>query len=80
MSTTEGIIRCAWCNEPLEFVPGRGWLHSDGQLYRTKRHERCPYCGSYNIKEVKPLFGVCIDCEGSFHMEYDDHCALPRRV
>ena len=31
-------------------------------------HKRCPFCGSNNIVEVKPQWGLCPDCEGNFHM------------
>ena len=73
------MIECLWCGEPLKFVLGKGWVHQDGQLYKTKRYERCPSCGSRNIKEIKPKWGICLDCEDNFHMEYDDHCAMPKR-
>jgi len=33
-----------------------------------RKHERCPYCGSRNIEEVKPNWGICYDCYGNFHM------------
>ena len=26
---------CLWCAQELRFVPGKGWLHPDGQLYQT---------------------------------------------
>jgi len=26
---------CLWCAEPLKFVVGKGWLHEDGELYKT---------------------------------------------
>ena len=26
---------CLWCAQELKFVPGKGWLHPDGQLYQT---------------------------------------------
>ena len=33
------------------------------------RHEVCPFCGSRNITEFKPNWGLCDDCLGQFHME-----------
>lgn len=31
-----GPPRCVWCREPLRFQPGRGYVHQDGALYRTR--------------------------------------------
>ena len=28
-------MKCLWCGEFLQFEAGRGWLHLDGQLYKT---------------------------------------------
>jgi len=27
---------CNWCKEPLKFIKGKGWVHQDGKLYKTK--------------------------------------------
>jgi len=73
---------CKWCGDEAVFITGKGWVHkSTGKMYATKtmRHERCPECGSKNIKEIKPKWGICFDCHANFHIEYeiDDHCILP---
>lgn len=26
---------CLWCAEELKYVPGKGWLHPNGELYKT---------------------------------------------
>jgi len=26
---------CLWCAQELKYVPGKGWLHPNGQLYET---------------------------------------------
>lgn len=60
---------CHWCQEPLLFVPGRGWCHPAGsyQQWCAACHQafacypyaiRCPYCGHKGVR--------------------DRHCALPR--
>lgn len=28
-------MKCLWCGERLKFEVGRGWVHSDGQLFKT---------------------------------------------
>lgn len=28
-------MKCLWCGERLKFVAGKGWLHQDGQVYKT---------------------------------------------
>ena len=32
------------------------------------KHEVCPSCGSNDIKEIKPQWGICFNCEDNFHM------------
>jgi hypothetical protein len=29
-------MRCRWCGEPLRFERGRGWVHGDGKVYKTR--------------------------------------------
>jgi len=31
---------CFWCREPLKFIRGKGWLHLDGKIHRTKKIQR----------------------------------------
>jgi len=31
-------------------------------------HLVCPYCGSINIEEIKPNWGICHECEDNFYM------------
>lgn len=28
-------MHCLWCDERLTFKAGKGWLHPDGELYKT---------------------------------------------
>lgn len=47
--------RCVWCREPLRFVSGRGYVHQDGALYRTRLDadgvERDDHCALPNWSE-----------------------------
>ena len=29
-------MKCRWCGETLRFERGRGWVHLDGRLVRTR--------------------------------------------
>jgi len=29
-------MRCLYCGEELKFVEGKGWVHQNGKLYKTK--------------------------------------------
>ena len=29
-------MKCRWCGETLRFERGRGWVHLDGKLVRTR--------------------------------------------
>jgi len=29
------MTTCMWCEEELRFEPGRGWVHLNGQMYKT---------------------------------------------
>jgi hypothetical protein len=29
-------VKCRWCGESLRFERGRGWVHGDGKLYKTR--------------------------------------------
>lgn len=40
MSIAAQGLPCMWCGEPLKFVPGKGWTHQDGSLYRTRTEVR----------------------------------------
>lgn len=32
-------IICLWCNEPLRFAPGKGFVHQDGHTYKGQCEE-----------------------------------------
>ena len=70
--------RCLWCGEPLRFIPGKGWVHQDGKLYKEVRRQHCPYCKSRKIID-KGKTGLCLNCNSTFDLYYDDHCAMPDR-
>lgn len=38
-------LPCVWCGLPLHFVPGKGWLHENGQLYITRPDGSDDHCG-----------------------------------
>ena len=38
------------------------------KIKKVERHKICPFCGSKNIEEIKPKWGICNNCEGNFHM------------
>ncbi len=60
---------CQYCKDELRFIPGRGWTHSQGGVYRMK----CPECGWEGAPWPSPK--VCPVC-GSAEVR-DEHCALP---
>jgi len=65
---------CQWCGEELRFVNGKGWVHQNGQIYKTKLEYPlfCRKCGN-RLHE-----GVCFTCGVQYQKEeVDDHCALP---
>jgi hypothetical protein len=67
-------MKCHWCGEPLTFVRGRGWLHPDGRLYKTRLDYPliCYRCRG------KLTDGYCRQCDIQYELqEVDDHCALP---
>ena len=58
------MLTCLWCGESLKFELGRGWVHLDGELYRTKAifTERYPegvivddHCALPNYSGLPPL-------------------------
>jgi len=52
----ETLYRCAWCELPLRFELGRGWVHIDGKLYRTRIDddgvERDDHCASPDLSRT----------------------------
>lgn len=38
------MTTCVWCGEELKFIQGKGWVHLNGELYKTKikKTERHP--------------------------------------
>lgn len=65
-----GVRRCLWCNGPLIFARGRGWVHSKGGgLY----WQRCSHCGWEGSSSI--LIFECPECRSpDLH---DDHMATP---
>lgn len=49
-------MRCLWCNQPLQFVPGAGWTHPDGAVVVTRDgrddHVATPDYGSVELNQV----------------------------
>jgi len=67
-------MKCLWCGEKLTFRRGKGWVHPDGKVYKTKLEypQFCMRCGT------KLTAGYCPKCEKQHQkVEVDDHCALP---
>ena len=66
---------CLFCDEELRFEKGRGWVHKDGKLYKT-RLEYPRLCR--NCLAVLPPNGFCNICEIQHQIaEVDDHIAHP---
>lgn len=68
--------KCLWCGEPLRFISGKGWVHLDGRIYKTRFDfpRFCRECGR------RILEGYCEVCKKQFQKEeVDDHCVLPIR-
>jgi len=68
-------MKCKWCGEELKFIRGKGWVHQDGELYKTKLvyPSRCRKCFSKLTSD-----GYCYKCGIQYKKErVDDHCALP---
>lgn len=61
---------CRWCDNPVKFVPGSGWVHAEGSYFRLF----CPRCqrwtGSTSCQ------ADCWHC--SFNIG-DSHLAEPRQ-
>jgi primosomal protein N' len=64
-------VICRWCEQPLRFVTGKGWVHQEGGIYAMY----CPHCGWRGAPYPSP--SRCPRC-GSNQVR-DDHCALPQR-
>lgn len=71
--------RCMWCKEELRFVPGRGWVHLDGELYRSRK--RLVWEAGAGMRTTDPELAAAWDKYGyrvrEFEEEVDDHCATP---
>ena len=61
------MMTCQFCEEPLRFVTGRGYVHQEGGTYVM----RCPDCGWRGAPY--PSAVSCPSC-GSKAIR-DDHCA-----
>ena len=62
-------VLCSYCERPLRFDPGAGWVHvAGGGLY----WQRCGDCGWEG--SARPGVTCCPQC-GSRNV-YDDHCAF----
>jgi len=68
-------MKCKWCGEELKFIRGKGWVHQDGKLYKTRLvyPSECRVCHTKLTDD-----GYCYRC-GIYYKkeEVDDHCALP---
>jgi len=66
-------MRCFWCEAPLTFVRGVGYVHPGGGLYVV----RCGHCTwrSSHAEDQK-----CIRCPRCGGEVRDDHVALPSAV
>lgn len=70
------IKRCIWSRDSLTFIWGKGWIHSDGKIYKTCLE----YPGFYKKYGRRIFEGYCDVCKIQYHREeIDDHCALPVR-
>lgn len=70
------MAKCMWCGEQLIFSRGKGWVHRDGKVYKTRvAYPRfCPVCVGLLLD------GFCGKCLKQYpKQEIDDHCALPIR-
>lgn len=60
---------CRWCDNPVKFVPRRGWVHSEGSWFVL----HCPRCqrntGSHSSQA---------DCRHCGYNIGDNHLAEPR--
>jgi len=70
-------MNCLWCDEPLTWLQGKGYVHQDGEPYR-RRQVRCRYCAGGGGR-AGSIAVACRMCQGTGYMWVDDHCALPRR-
>lgn len=70
MTTAIPQKKCLYCQEPIHYAPGRGYVHdADGGSYRMY----CPSCGWKGGASPSPT--RCPKC-GSTQIR-DDHCASP---
>lgn len=68
-------MKCMWCGEELQFIRGKGYVHQDGELYKTRlEYPRfCRKCGTRLTED-----GYCYPCAIQYQKEkVDDHCATP---
>lgn len=61
-------MKCHWCNEPLVFKRGRGWVHLEGGTCKVL----CRSCGWTGAPDPSPT--KCPQCGSKEIM--DDHCAF----
>ena len=66
---------CFYCAEPLRHEGARGWVHMDGQVYRTRREWGCPRIGHHDTLIAGTECGLC-GLE-AVEIVLDDHCARP---
>ena len=59
---------CVWCKEPLQFLRGEGWRHSDGNVYKQRAMTR------EELNRFIKFFGRT---PRGKEIYVDDHCALP---
>lgn len=68
--TTTGLTKaCLYCEEPLHWEQGRGWVHPGGGTYAM----RCDDCGWSGAPYPSPSH--CPRC-GHWRNMRDSHCAL----
>lgn len=66
---------CFYCNEPLRFEVGRGWVHFDGS--KMKEILRYPYRCKLCTGKL-PKNGYCYKCDKQWSQQLlYDHMALP---
>ena len=62
-------MRCHWCQEPLRWTAAKGWVHPDGQMYKSHLERReCARCRGHGCERCGQ--------NGTRTVRVDDHCAL----
>lgn len=60
-------MKCLWCGEQLKCVPGKGYVHLDGQVYKTfvgeDGVERDDHC-AFSIPDDAPTHAEYLSGEG----------------